>query len=120
MFNAKLSYVAPALDPNTRRLSVRAEIANPGRELLPEMFASFRIVTGADQLAPAVPQEAVVYEGAQARVWVARPEQKAVIARQIEVGSIANGLVEVRKGLNAGETVVASGTLFIDRAATRD
>ena len=120
VFNAKLSYVAPALDPNTRRLSVRAEIANPGRELLPEMFASFRIVTGADQLAPAVPQEAVVYEGAQARVWVARPEQKAVIARQIEVGSIANGLVEVRKGLNAGETVVASGTLFIDRAATRD
>ena len=120
VFNAKLSYVAPSLDPNTRRLSVRAEIANPGRELLPEMFASFRIVTGADQLAPAVPQEAVVYEGAQARVWVARPEQKAVIARQIEVGSIANGLVEVRKGLNAGETVVASGTLFIDRAATRD
>ena len=120
VFNAKLSYVAPSLDPNTRRLSVRAEIANPGRELLPEMFASFRIVTGADQLAPAVPQEAVVYEGAQARVWVARPEQKAVIARQIEVGSIANGLVEVRKGLSAGETVVASGTLFIDRAATRD
>ena len=120
VFNAKLSYVAPALDPNTRRLSVRAEIANPGRELLPEMFASFRIVTGADQQAPAVPQEAVVYEGAQARVWVARPEQKAVVARQIEVGLTANGLVEVRKGLSAGETVVASGTLFIDRAATRD
>lgn len=120
VFNARLAYVAPALDPNTRRLSVRAEIANPGRELLPEMFASFKIVTGADQLAPAVPQEAVVYEGAQARVWVARPEQKAVVARQIEVGLTANGLVEVRKGLDVGEIVVASGTLFIDRAATRD
>ena len=120
VFNARLAYVAPALDPNTRRLSVRAEIANPGRELLPEMFASFKIVTGADQLAPAVPREAVVYEGAQARVWVARPEQKAVVARQIEVGLTANGLVEVRKGLDVGEIVVASGTLFIDRAATRD
>lgn len=120
VFNARLAYVAPALDPNTRRLSVRAEIANPGRELLPEMFATFRIVSGADRSAPAVPQEAVVYEGAQARVWVARPEQKAVVARQIEVGSTANGQVEVRKGLDVGETVVASGTLFIDRAATRD
>lgn len=120
IFNARLSYVAPALDPNTRRLPVRAEIQNPGRELLPEMFASFRIVSGESRLMPAVPQDAVVYEGAQARVWVARPEQKSVVTRSIEVGTTTNGLVEVRKGLNVGETVVASGTLFIDRAATRD
>jgi cobalt-zinc-cadmium efflux system membrane fusion protein len=120
IFNAKLSYVAPALDPNTRRLPVRAEIENPGRELLPEMFASFRIVSGDNRLMPAVPQEAVVYEGAQARVWVARPDQKAVVTRPIEVGATTNGLVEVRKGVSVGETVVASGTLFIDRAATRD
>ncbi len=53
-FDAKLSYVAPALDPNTRRLPVRAEITNAGRELMPEMFASFRIVTGAPQTMPAV------------------------------------------------------------------
>jgi len=119
-FNAKLSYVAPALDPNTRRLPVRAEIENPGRELLPEMFASFRIVVGETRLMPAVPQEAVVYEGAQARVWVARPGQKSVVTRPIEVGTTTNGLVEVRKGLAVGETVVASGTLFIDRAASRD
>ena len=38
---------------------MRAEIENPGRELLPEMFASFRIVSGDDRLTPAVPQEAV-------------------------------------------------------------
>ncbi len=120
VFNAKLSYVAPALDPTTRRLPVRAEIQNPNRELLPEMFASFRIVAGDTRLMPAVPQEAVIYEGSQARVWVARPKDKAVVTRPIEVGSTVNGLVEVRKGLSVGETVVASGTLFIDRAAASD
>jgi cobalt-zinc-cadmium efflux system membrane fusion protein len=120
IFNARLSYVAPALDPNTRRLPVRAEIQNPGRELLPEMFASFRIVSGESRLMPAVPQEAVVYEGAQARVWVARPNEKTVVTRPVEVGTTTNGLVEVRKGLSVGESVVASGTLFIDRAATHD
>lgn len=120
IFNAKLSYVAPALDPNTRRLPVRAEIQNPGRELLPEMFASFHIVSGESRLMPAVPQDAVVYEGAQARVWVARPNEKTVVTRPIEVGTATNGLVEVRKGLSVGESVVASGTLFIDRAASRD
>ena len=120
IFNARLAYVAPALDPNTRRLPVRAELDNPGRELLPEMFASFRIVSSDSRLMPAVPQDAVVYEGAQARVWVARPNDKAVVTRPIDVGATINGLVEVRRGLSVGETVVASGTLFIDRAATRD
>jgi len=117
IFNAKLTYVAPALDPTTRRLPVRAEITNPGRELLPEMFATFRIISGEARMGAAVPADAVIYEGAQARVWVARPGQKAVVTRSIEVGDTVNGLVEVRKGLHIGETVVASGTLFIDRAA---
>jgi cobalt-zinc-cadmium efflux system membrane fusion protein len=120
IFNAKLAYVAPALDPNTRRLPVRAEIQNPGRELLPEMFATFRIVAGQSRLMPAVPQDAVIYEGAQARVWVARSADKKVVNRPIEVGGTENGLVEVRKGLSVGEQVVTSGTLFIDRAAARD
>jgi len=120
VFHAKLSYVAPALDPTTRRLAVRAEVENPGRELLPEMFASYRIVSGPTRLMPAVPQDSVVYEGADARVWVARPDQKTVVTRPIEVGDTVNGLVEVRKGLHVGETVVASGTLFIDRAAAHD
>jgi len=120
VFNARLAYVAPALDPNTRRLPVRAEIQNTGRELLPEMFASFRIVSGDDRLMPAVPADAIVYEGANARVWIARPDSKTVVSRNITVGDTVNGLVEARKGLAVGETVVTSGTLFIDRAARRD
>jgi membrane fusion protein, heavy metal efflux system len=120
VFNAKLAYVAPALDPNTRRLPVRAEIQNTNRELLPEMFASFRIVSGEGRLTPAVPVDAIVYEGANARVWIARPETKTVVSRPIVVGDTTNGLVEVRKGLTVGESVVTSGTLFIDRAAKRD
>ncbi|MFO1082310.1 MAG: efflux RND transporter periplasmic adaptor subunit [Reyranellaceae bacterium] len=120
VFSAKLAYVAPSLDPTTRRLSVRAEVTNPNRELLPEMFASFRIVSSEGRERPAVPADAIVYEGASARVWVARPESKTVVARPVEVGDSARGLVEIRKGLQAGETVVTSGTLFIDRAAQRD
>ena len=82
VFNARLAYVAPALDPNTRRLPVRAEIQNPGRELLPEMFASFRIVSG-DEPADAggAGRTPIVYEGAKARVWVARPDSKTVVSR---------------------------------------
>ncbi|MFO1085301.1 MAG: efflux RND transporter periplasmic adaptor subunit [Reyranellaceae bacterium] len=120
VFSARLSYVAPALDPNTRRLSVRAEIQNPNRELLPEMFASFRIISGESRLMPAVSADSIVYEGDKARVWLARPDDKTVVSRAITVGDTVNGMVEVRQGLSVGETVVTSGTLFIDRAAKRD
>ena len=119
-FSARLSYVSPSLDPNSRRLAVRAEIDNEGAELLPEMFASYRIATGEPRRVVAVPQQAVVYEGAAARVWTAQPADKTVAARDIEVGAASGGLVEVRSGLKPGETVVTGGTLFIDRAAKRD
>lgn len=118
VFNAKLTYVAPSVDPNTHRLPVRAEIENPKRELKPEMFARFSIITGAESMAPAVPETAVVYEGDTARVWVAQGE--TIASRSIEVGRIVNGMVEVVGGLKSDEKVVTSGTLFIDRAARAD
>ena len=120
VFQGRVDWIAPALDPQTRSARVRAALLNPGRELLPEMFASFRIISGDGRLMPAVPVDAIVYEGANARVWIARPDSKTVVSRPIEVGDTTNGLVEVRKGLTIGESVVTSGTLFIDRAARRD
>lgn len=120
IFEAKLTYVAPAVDANTHRLPVRAEVENPGEALKPEMFASFSIITGDNRTAPGVPQSAVVYEGDTARVWVARPDH-TVALRGIRTGRVdGDGMVEVLAGLEPGEQIVTSGTLFIDRAAQGD
>jgi cobalt-zinc-cadmium efflux system membrane fusion protein len=116
VFNAKLTYVGPSIDPNTHRLPVRAEVENSDRTLKPQMFASFTIITGADSVGPAVPQDAVVYEGDSARVWVARAD-KTLELRTIRPGRIADAMVEVLQGLQPGESVVTSGSVFIDRAA---
>jgi cobalt-zinc-cadmium efflux system membrane fusion protein len=62
VFKAKISWVAPSIDPNTHRLSVRADVENPQGELKPGMFANFSIITGEAATAPAVPQRAIVYE----------------------------------------------------------
>ena len=69
-FKARVTYVAAELDPVTHRLPVRAEIDNRDGALKPEMFATFRILTGDAAEAPAVPEGAVVYEGNAAHVWV--------------------------------------------------
>jgi cobalt-zinc-cadmium efflux system membrane fusion protein len=118
-FKARLDYVAPMIDPATRRLPVRAVIANPDGALKPAMFADFDIKTGADQTAVAVPTAAVIYEGDQARVWVAQRGQSLGL-REIKTGRTSNGEVEVLSGLNPGDQVVVSGAIFIDRAAKND
>ena len=119
VFKAKISWVAPAIDPNTHRLSVRADVENPNGELKPGMFADFSIITGEARTAPAVPQRAIVYEGETARVWVAEPD-RSIAARSVRIGRVANGMVEILGGLSPGERVVTSGALFIDRAASSD
>ncbi|MDA9411368.1 efflux RND transporter periplasmic adaptor subunit [Bradyrhizobium sp. CCBAU 45384] len=114
---AKINYVAAAIDPNTRRLLVRATIDNKDGLLKPEMFANVTIYSAGDRAAPAVPKQALIYEGDQVRIWVAR-EDKSVELRQIRVGLINGNLVEVTSNLKPGEQIVVKGSLFIDRAAS--
>lgn len=116
-FEARLNYVAATVDPASRRVAVHAVLDNAERLLKPEMFASFTIATSADRLAPAVPQEAVIFEGAQTRVWVMQGRQDAAM-REIMLGRAHDGKYEVLQGLKAGDRVITRGALFIDRAAS--
>jgi cobalt-zinc-cadmium efflux system membrane fusion protein len=116
VFRAKVDFVSPTVDPATHRLTVRASMPNPGGELLPEMYATFDLITGASEQAVGVPAEAVLYDGDTARVWVAR-SGRVLGLRTIRTGRTHEGMVEVLSGLSAGERVVTSGSLFIDRAS---
>jgi cobalt-zinc-cadmium efflux system membrane fusion protein len=116
IFHAKVTVVGPQVDPVTHRIPVRATLANPGGMLKPQMFASFNIITGEASQAPAIPEEAVVREGDQARVWVAS-QDNALTVRSIRVGRVRDGMVEVLEGLAPGERVVTRGSLFMDREA---
>jgi cobalt-zinc-cadmium efflux system membrane fusion protein len=117
VFDARVDYVSPTVDPVTRRVTVRAKIANPGDILKPEMFATFTLRTSAPVGAVGVPESAVIFEGDTAKVWVARAGRNLAL-RQIKVGQTSGGMVEVLSGLQPGETVVTAGSLFIDRAAS--
>jgi cobalt-zinc-cadmium efflux system membrane fusion protein len=114
---ATIDYVSAAIDPNSRRLLVRATIDNKDGRLKPEMFANVTIYSPGDHPAAAVPRQALIYEGNQVRVWVARPD-KSIELRKIKTGLVNGDLVAVEGNLNAGEQVVTKGSLFIDRAAS--
>ncbi len=116
VFPANINYVATALDPGTRRLLVRATIDNSQGLLRPEMFASVTIITGDDELSPAVPRDAIIYDGNAAHVWVAHDDQ-SIEQRSVKTGLSDGNDVQVIGGLNVGEKVVTKGSLFVDRAA---
>lgn len=115
--DARVNYVAAAIDPVTRRLLVRATIDNPGEKLKPEMFANVTIFSTDEHPGIGVPKQALIYEGDQVRLWVARPD-KTIELRAVKAGLSNGDLVEVKTNLAAGEQVVTKGSLFIDRAAS--
>lgn len=119
IFEGRLAFVAPTVDPNTRRIAVRAVADNRGHLLHPEMFAEVGVTTAAPTPAPAVPASAIIYEGDLARVWIVRPGRTLAL-RKITPGRAQGGFVEVREGLKVGDEVVDAGAIFIDRAATND
>ena len=115
VFKATVVYIAPSVNPDTRRLQVRAEVPNPEGILRPEMFANVAIVTGAAS-SPSLPRHALIYEGDAARVWVAGQDHSLEL-RRISTGLTNGGYVQVLAGLRAGELVVTQGGLFVDRLA---
>jgi cobalt-zinc-cadmium efflux system membrane fusion protein len=120
VFKARLAYVAGSIDATTHRLPVRAEVENPDLMLKPEMFASFRIITGADGTSPSVPVSAVVFEGDAAHVWLANDKAKTLEIRPIQIGHTREGMIQVLDGLKVGDKVVTAGAVFIDRAVSTD
>jgi len=116
-FTAKVDYVSAAIDPTTRRLTVRATIDNKDGLFKPEMFANVTIYSGDGHKSVGVRKQALIYESDRVRLWVAR-DDKSLELREIQTGLINGDEVEVRSNLQPGEKVVVKGSLFIDRAAS--
>lgn len=114
LFEAKVVYVSKLLDTNTRRLTVRAVLDNSDELLNPEMFASVTIAANAGEPRPTVPNDAVIYEGSEARLWVVL-DDGAIVPRAVKLGASNGRQIQIISGIEAGEKIVTRGALFIDR-----
>jgi Cu(I)/Ag(I) efflux system membrane fusion protein len=113
VFKGKVSAILPEVNPATRTLKARVELANPGGELKPGMFATVNFTPAAREEALVVPTEAVIQTGKRTVVIVAQGEGKFAPV-EVEIGIETNGQTEIRKGLEAGQQVVVSGQFLID------
>ncbi|MFJ9989101.1 efflux RND transporter periplasmic adaptor subunit [Pseudomonas putida] len=123
-FPARLSAINPKVEESTRNLLLRATLANPDGKLLPGMFASLLVLLPDPQLQVVVPESAVTYTLYGNSVYVvgekkADDGQSHLVAEQrtVQTGERRDGVVVVRKGLQAGEQVVTAGQLKLSPGA---
>jgi membrane fusion protein, heavy metal efflux system len=113
-FNGQISAVGATVDPQLHRGMVRAEIEDPQHELLPGMFASFVILTGAPVDAAAVPVDGVVREGdGTMTVWVTA-DRHHFTKRTVRIGIQHDGYDQIVEGVRPGELIVTKGAVFLD------
>jgi membrane fusion protein, heavy metal efflux system len=113
IFRGKISYIADALDPNTRTLQARIVTQNPGYKLKKDMYVTATVHAGALANALTVPDAAVLRDSEnQPFVYVqSGPNQFA--RRLVKVGDSQDGRTLVQNGLKEGERVVGDGSLFL-------
>jgi cobalt-zinc-cadmium efflux system membrane fusion protein len=113
VFEGKISTVGASVDPNTHRLMVRCEIADPKNELRPGMFATFTIRVQDAVESVAIPMNGVVRNGdGTMAAWVTTDRHRFV-QRLIKIGLQRDGQDQVLGGLQAGELAVTDGAVFI-------
>ena len=113
IFKARITAINSASDLATRRIVVRSEIGNADGVLKSDMFASFKIEIEDASATASVPTEAIIREGDVASVWV-EAEPLLFKRRVVDIGIQQNGLTQIRRGLEFGESVIARGAIFVD------
>jgi membrane fusion protein (multidrug efflux system) len=102
-FEGKVKYVAPSLQADQRALTVEALVPNPAGDLKPGLFATARIEQPARTPGVLVPAAAVHTASGTSRVFVVNGDH--VEERIVTTGQPVGDLVEITKGLKAGERV---------------
>ncbi|MBC7415322.1 MAG: copper-binding protein, partial [Herminiimonas sp.] len=117
VFKGKVSSLLPEVNAATRTLKARIELANPKGVLVPGMFATLGFTPSARKEVLLIPSEAVIQTGTRSVVMVAIGKG-GFMPVDVETGSEGGGQTEIRKGLEAGQKVVASGQFLIDSEAS--
>lgn len=111
-FEAKVTIVGDAVNPTTRRVTVRCQVPNPGGLLKPEMYARVSLGESAPRPMVVVPEGAIQEMDGRPCVFVAE-EGGRFEKREVALGATSEGLVEVRSGVSAGEKVATAGSFLL-------
>lgn len=107
-YKGLVDFADPQVNPKTGTFSVRAEMPNPDRVLLPGQFTKVRALLDVRERATVVPQKALIIEKGGAYIFVMRRDS-TVERRFIELGPEFGNNVVVERGIIPGENIVTEG-----------
>jgi Cu(I)/Ag(I) efflux system membrane fusion protein len=109
--HGRVSFIAPALQAETRTGQVRVEVPNPRRDLKPGMFVNVELEVALGKRL-AVPESAVLPTGERRLVFVDLGNGR-LAPREVQLGARAGDFFEVLAGLAPGDVVVVSGNFLV-------
>jgi cobalt-zinc-cadmium efflux system membrane fusion protein len=115
-FRGKISYLAAALDPNTRTLQARIDVKNPGQKLKKDMYVVATVQAGKIAGALTVPNAAVLRDAENQPFVYMVTANNEMERRPVTIGESVDGQTQVTSGLAPGERVVGDGSLFLQFA----
>jgi len=115
VFHGRISYIAPALDPDTRTLKVRIVTNNPGGMLKKDMYVTANVEAGKVK-ALTVPDASVLRNDVNEPFVYVLVGKNQFAQRLVTIGRSENGQAQILSGLEEGERVVGNGSLFLQFA----
>ncbi|MBF5041149.1 efflux RND transporter periplasmic adaptor subunit [Aggregicoccus sp. 17bor-14] len=107
-----IEHLSEVVDPQRRTLELRVRVPNADHALRPNAFVEVALAADPSTQRVRVPEEAVVSEGEQSLVFVARaPDRLERVP--VVTGRRRGGEVELRSGLEPGARYVARGALLL-------
>ncbi len=118
-FPGELAAISPKVDVASRNVQVRAKLKNPDRKLLPGMYATVAIDTGAAQRYITLPQTAITFNPYGDTVYLVEDKGKGpngqpqLVARQtfVTTGATRGDQIAVLTGVKEGDSVVTAGQI---------
>ncbi|KXJ98030.1 MAG: RND family efflux transporter MFP subunit [Acidobacteria bacterium OLB17] len=115
--NARVTYIDPGINEDTRTAKVRLAVDNPGERLRPGMFVEVGFQTGTSSATGeelVVKSDAIQRVGEKTVVFVPKEnEPGAFEVREVEAGGEIEGYTRIRAGLQLGEKVVTKGSFVL-------
>ena len=114
-FHGRVSYIAPAVDPNTRTLQARIVTDNPGQKLKNNMYVTATVQAGAISDALVAPDASVLRDSENMPfVYVQTGDKTNQFGRRlVTIGESRDGRTQITSGLKEGERVVGDGGIFL-------
>ncbi|MGE5340071.1 MAG: efflux RND transporter periplasmic adaptor subunit [Candidatus Omnitrophota bacterium] len=111
-YPGKIAFLDPSLNPTTRTVQARIDIANKKLNLKPGMYADATLnVDLGEQLT--IPASAVMRSGQQDYAF-ALGKDGELVPIEVKIGTRSNDLFELVSGLDQGDQVVTSANFLID------